>query len=308
MVDYQMQYREDCRTFLIRGSMHIVCNSMTHRVRIRRTSGTLDDRSNVMTHPNSPRFDPTKSKVPLIFPNVYGYGLELTLLDESKQLFDGKNLNVFRALDKNNTYEYYLQTYPVPHQYHRLKVGSNLEIEGIGKSNRNTLPFPSFDTPDTNNNRTVCRRQRKKKKCNETPFFPDDVDHGTACCLPMDLEGSQVMVGISHVKLSKKDQFWKKDEYSRYKSFMYDQFLSRFVAYDTKPPFDIVARSGLFCLGYANEDEGRSEVNGTPLAGRNTQYRLELFNETFDCPPIHFPSSFSEVVGDKSKLIIGYGE
>ena len=129
------------------------------------------------------------------------------------------------------------------------------------------------------------------------------------CCVPMTLGKNQsVMVGISHVKLSPLNPYWKRDKDGRYDTFMHDQFISSFVAYDIEPPFDIVARSGGFCLGAAEEHEGREDIGGNSLAGRNTKYRLELFNQTFNCPPIHFISAFSEVVGDKSKAIIGYGK
>jgi len=58
-------------------------------------------------------------------------------------------------------------------------------------------------------------------------------------------------------------------------------------------PFDIVARSGWFCLGFDN-------------GGANTQYTLNLFGE-YACPAIHFPSTFAEVVGNPDRAIIGYG-
>lgn len=32
-----------------------------------------------------------------------------------------------------------------------------------------------------------------------------------------------------------------------------------------------------------------------------------LFNETYDCPSIHFVSTLAEVAGDRNKAIIGYG-
>jgi len=180
-----------------------------------------------------------------------------------------------------------------------------------------SLPPPSFDTADTNVTRLQCNSTDERYNCDkvvdgiefkEVPFFPEGIDHGTACCVSMSLEKKQVMVEISHVKMSLKNKFWMLDKYKRFNHFLHGQYLSRFVAYDVKPPFDIVAISGFFCLGFANEDEGNSEINGSPFAGRNTQYRLGIFNDTFGCPSIHFPSAFSEVVGDQSKAIIGYGE
>jgi len=78
------------------------------------------------------------------------------------------------------------------------------------------------------------------------------------------------------------------------------------VAYNPLPPFETVARSGWFCLGFADaaESNGRS---GNSLAGKNLNARLDLFNQTYDCPIIHFASGFSEVVGNSSRAIISYG-
>jgi len=149
------------------------------------------------------------------------------------------------------------------------------------------------------------------------------------------------MVGISHQKLSLKDRFWLKDTKNRYVGFGIDRFVSRFVAYETIFPFRIVAISGWFCLGFASQiNEGPQQQqqqkrrndnnnhndnhydntkstfagllkntnnnnNNTTTININTQ--LDLFNVTYNCPIIHFISGFSEVVGNSSQAIIGYG-
>eukprot|EP00555_Chaetoceros_dichaeta_P000602 CAMPEP_0198277614 /NCGR_PEP_ID=MMETSP1447-20131203/65941_1 /TAXON_ID=420782 /ORGANISM="Chaetoceros dichaeta, Strain CCMP1751" /LENGTH=394 /DNA_ID=CAMNT_0043972645 /DNA_START=655 /DNA_END=1840 /DNA_ORIENTATION=+ len=328
---YKRQFREDCRTFLIRGDIQILCNSHIQRVRIRRTVGR-----DGITIPDDPVNNGTGNE--FRFENIYGDGLEVTLLHKSTGLVGGKNLNIFRSPvlpsdtdtvieNKEYSYNYYIQIFPIPHSYCRLthihEAGRNIKCDSkneYGAMPPASLPSPSFDTPDITATRSILNSMddtidlsvdmpqiNKLGRYQEVPFFHGSVDHGTACCVPMNLEGSQVMVGISHTKFSSKEPFWKNDKYKRYNHFIHDQFLSSFIAYDIKPPFDIVARSGLFCLGFANEDEGRSEINGSFFAGRNTQHRLELFNETFNCPQIHFPSAFTEVVGDQSKAIIGYG-
>jgi len=322
---YFQQFREDCRTFLVKGHLQIVCNSLVHNVRIRRTWGK-GSRASPKPPSNGTADD---YRVPYIYENMYGDGLEITLVDNSRKLHGGKNLNIFRSsvppLENTNavigqkeySYEYYLQIYPIPHVYNRLthiqRIGKNIIARPEFKGTSTTsLPLPSFDTADTNVTRWDCKHEVEKgTDCTdfeEVPFLPKGIEHGTSCCVSMDLEGSQVMVGIAHVKLSLRTKFWMRDKDKRYDHFPHDQFLSSFIAYNNKPPFDIVARSGLFCLEYANEDEGRSDIKGSALAGRNTQYRMDIFDDTFDCPSIHFASSFSEVVGDQTKAIIGYGK
>ncbi len=39
----------------------------------------------------------------------------------------------------------------------------------------------------------------------------------------------------------------------------------------------------------------------------NKQYKLDLFDATYACPIIHFPSTIAEFVGDSTKAIIGHG-
>jgi len=320
--DYVDQFREDCRTFLINRQIQILCNNKIHRVQIRRTG---DKGAQTIPDPGS-KGTGDDFRVPYIYENIHGDGLEVTLTQYSSNIHAAKNMNIFRSLvlppentdvvieNKEHSYDHYLQIWPIPHGYNRIRSiqnpKKNIQINpNFMTYSTASLPSLSFDTPDTTATRLECKNSDDDKisGCTEAPFFPEDIAHGTACCVSMDLEGSRVMVGIMHIKLSRQNPFWKKDKHERYNNFVHDQFLSGFVAYDTKPPFDIVARSGLFCLGFANEDEGLSDIKGSALAGQNTQYRLNLFNDTFDCPVIHFISAFSEVVGDQSKAIIGYG-
>jgi hypothetical protein len=207
-------------------------------------------------------------------------------------------------------------------------------------------PKPTFHTPDINHNITVCEDNRDgtaswNRNCTnpmDRSFFDINEDHGSACCvrvvlpiLPKNDEQQQgeqvqeVMVGISHQKLSIKNKFWLKDSQNRYESLISnDQFVSRFIAYDIHYPFRILAISGWFCLGFgtttgsSNTDDididndtdnqhQHQEQQKSTLAGHNMDIRLNLFNETYNCPIIHFISGFSEVVGNTSRAIIGYG-
>jgi len=219
------------------------------------------------------------------------------------------------------------------------------------------LPPPSFDGPDTLHTIITCRENEQPRtwitNCTGhskqiKSFFGDDKDHGTACCItvpwknttidnsnnPAD-DDTTVLVGISHTKTSAiKNPWWLRDIRNHYRNHAEDiyigpkRYLSRFVAYQSQPPFDIVARSGWFCLGFANnaDDEASSHDGINTLAGVNRQYRLDLFsnqssignnnnnnntlptnNDTYNCPMIHFATGITEFVGDPSKAIIAYG-
>lgn len=315
---YRRQFREDCRIFLLRGSIYWVCNEGMHQVKIVRSNTT------VVPEPND------TSRLPYTYPNIYGNGLQITLMGYHVKLAGGKNFQLFRSPASKTggdidtgTYDYYVQTYPVPHKYKRLNILDSTKTSIVhpkrlplfpkssnqDPSSESTMPVPpnAFDTPDVHHtvvHKIDCNTDTENATCTkEIAFFPHQ-DHGSACCVEMELQGKGVIVGISHAKFNPQKKYWKLDTLHRYDSFAKGQYVSRFLAYTVDPPFDIVAASGWFCLGFANPEES---VNGNSLAGLNTEARLDLFNETYSCPIIHFVSGFSEYVGDPTKAIIAYG-
>ena len=324
---YFRQFREDCRVFLIRGSIHLLCNDNILRVRLRRVTDKGGN-SGIDTAAFGTK---DENRVPYIYSNIHGNGLELTLLEIPRRL-EGKNLNMFRThtnlneSDANSNmskYDYYLQTYPLPHRFKQIHVpkhGDNLIFKHEEESTAG-LPPSSFATPDVNFKRTLCNVEdadtadnfkgfEEEDNCTnvgtkDVNFFPDD-EHGSACCLSIVLEGKDVLVGITHLKLDIRKPWHQRDIYKRYHNHPHRQFVSRFVAYQPNPPFDIVALGGHFCLGFASDEEGMRE-GGNSLAGRNMEHRLDLLNETYDCPNIHFISGLAEYVGDPTKVIISYG-
>ena len=68
----------------------------------------------------------------------------------------------------------------------------------------------------------------------------------------------------------------------------------------------IVARSGLFCLGFALSDEARQSDNEQVFGAANDA-KLEISGEVFNCPRIHFITGIAEKMGDDMKVIISYG-
>jgi len=310
---YWMQIVGDCRLFLLRGGIYALCNEKMLRLQIRRTtaSGSTARSKMAGTGPDE--------RLPYVYPNIYGDGLEVMLLFSRHRWagkdIGGKNFNVFSSpsTSGNSTgpRDYYLQVYPSqPHWYHRLNVPPNTveSLPGIYKQDEDyqwndTLPDPSFDTADVSRSLPTCDDDDVNNCTNPrmAPFWGDK-DRGSACCVALNLEGhGPVMVGINHSKFHQQHPGWSR--YGDVANHKINQYVSRFVAYQSQKPFGIVARSGWFCLGFADEDE----PGGNSLAGRNTRHRLELFNETYNCPYIHFVSGFSEVVGDPSKAIIAYG-
>jgi len=333
---YGMQNLDDCRVFLLRGILHFICNSIILKMRIVRNLNNKNHKiSNDGTHHTGRGL-----KTPFLYPNIHGDGLSVILLAEPINMRLGKNYQMFR-IPANTTqtkpnsfdtgyYNYYLQTLPLPHEYKQMNVSPdpNYSQDYFHKrmwqnseqsANASNIPPPSFPTLDQYHFITACDKNPiGRDECvNRTqdhvtyPFFTPDRDWGTACCVTVNLQlstpnldqsATTVLVGISHAKLSKRKPWWFQDLYGRYDDTGFDQYLSRFVAY-SQETLEIVARSGYFCLGFAST---HGEGDNT-LAGRNTQFNLRLFNESFACPVVHFISGFSEVVGDPEKAIISYG-
>jgi len=362
---YASQPMEDCRLFLLRGALFLLCNEELKRVRITRTAH--NDQRRPPLSQSGPHSSPpaTSSKLPYTYPNIHGDGLEVTVEAQIGNVGEGKNFNVFRTATASSNkitdgasvshvpplmqYEYYLQTHPAPHKYRRMNIGTDLTSWNVFRNASSphrswnapetapgALPRPTFDTPDARHNLTLCE-DPKALWCSHPrtlPFFEVREDHGTACCVRVtlppgalgggrrsrgggdaddadDAAGTEVLVGIAHQKLSQVTNFWLRDVHGRYRDFAYDQFVSRFVAYDvSRRPFAVVARSGWFCLGFAAAEEGSAALGdhrGSTLAGTNLHARLDLFNRTYACPGIHFASGFAEAADDRSRAVIGYG-
>jgi len=369
------QSREDCRIFLARQSVYVTCNDQIHRLSIQRrrtnSSRSREDNEDDDVVVNTTKYGTRDDhRIPYVYPNIYGRGLRITLRGYHGHLGKGKNFNVFKSLSSKNSNArvlatatetattllgrspvlstYYLQVYPIRHQYQQLRFPNEEEesafplhyddpimdaIHTAPPSNNDessSLPTPSFDTPDVNNTVLLCpKKDDPDNNCshpNEVPFFPSEGDHGGACCITLQLEseeGPSVLVGIAHQKTHRKS-FQMEDKYRRYNNAAKQRFVSRLVAYRSIPPFDIVRISGWFCLGFfgsSHNSTGGNNGNGkivegslggqqhhNTLAGLNTRYKLDLYNDTFDCPIIHYVSGFTDHADDpEKKAVIAYG-
>jgi len=276
----------------------MTCNDYLLKITIRRTKKGVEETKQEEYNTGKNRSFPYR------YPNIYGNGLDVVLHSLQQIRGGGKNLNIFRSPSKN---EHFLQIYPIPHKFARLSLVKETKQTPLLQSEQISplpIPAPSFDGPDSVNTIITCPENEEKgnkvwvTNCTNpktSPFFGNN-DHGTACCIGVILEGKQTNVGITHQKTKKiTSPWWTKDIREKYNDKIPGtRYLSRFVAYNVEPPFDIVKVSGWFCLGF---QEG----------GESLPYKLDLFNATYACPIIHFPSTVAEVVGDSTKAIIGYG-
>lgn len=134
-------------------------------------------------------------------------------------------------------------------------------------------------------------------------------DRGSYCCATIDHEGASYLLGVSHLK-------------TRYfngpapRNPVANQYFTRFYAMRSEPPYEVVAQSGKFCFGAhwghmkfhpLSDDEDRTYVPD-PYRNLTSTRRLELGNESYACPGIHFVSGMTDDATDpKNRLVIGYG-
>jgi hypothetical protein len=158
----------------------------------------------------------------------------------------------------------------------------------------------------------------------DAPF--KEAAHGGACCVlfsvnELNLGGSAnnhheaLLVGIGHTKVTWKPWYGKKNVPQEKKDRLpHTHYVSLFYAFDPYPPFEIRARSGYFCLGHVplsslGDDTLPPTEGGTfnPHSILTRNRMLQQNNVTFECPQMHFVSSFIEKADDSSKTVIGYG-
>jgi len=188
----------------------------------------------------------------------------------------------------------------------KVKTNGNLTISDIE-------PSPSFFTVDEH-------------------WFPGmrpafrKAGHGGACCVSLSREealaqGSHInlaaeswgehndylLVGLAHTSVVWRR--WYKDKLvpdSDKAMIPHTHYVSFFYAFEPRPPFNLRARSGYFCLGFAGDDGTEGGMfNSHSTLTKNR--KLSQHNETFSCGQIHFISSFIEKVGDSSQTVVGYG-
>ncbi|KAL7530880.1 hypothetical protein ACHAXR_003724 [Thalassiosira sp. AJA248-18] len=148
--------------------------------------------------------------------------------------------------------------------------------------------------------------------------------HGGACCVSfsvdeLNLGGTKnnhqesLLVGVAHTKVSWKPWYSKANTPQEKKDRVpHTHYVSFFYAFDPYPPFQIRARSGYFCLGHvplASGDKLPPTEGGTfnPHSILTRNRMLQQNKIAFDCPQVHYISSFIEKVADSSKTVIGYG-
>ena len=172
-----------------------------------------------------------------------------------------------------------------------------------------SIPLPSFRTIDE---QYYPKLMNNSADNGSASLFMND--RGSACCVKMvdPTNGKTVLVGISHPKTPYPGKKLPKDVET-------NTYLSRFFAFEPHYPYNIVARSGMFCFGYpTNEHDGGIDSTNdgrgdTYPSGTYKMAPLQFANITHNCPKIHFVTGIIDKVSiagaeDSTKrVIISYG-
>jgi len=240
------QYMQDCQLVAAPSNekkkkadqLILICNEYAMRVRLQRASV------------NSTTTTEKKNTDEIIhFKNTYGSGLQLTALKRPNVIImKGKNLHYFQQLNHSNDAQEimgpgYLEVWPGgPHEV----LPMNFENYPFAKMEPNSKPEDNPVQP-------IQATQLEEP----APTFTIDSkgltkpgplitrDSGSACCVSIRWKDNSnnerhLLLGFSHRKTKKTVR--KEAQYN---------YVSRVYAFEPTPPFNIVARSGFFCLGFA---------------------------------------------------------
>ena len=220
-----------------------------------------------------------------------------------KRAFCGKNFNYFvDDASTNNTSEAMVrvEVWPTgPHTVHsvdlnrRCKRGLDPNTKYIDSLSEVRPTFPTMeevDFPSLGGMESIFTRGR-----------------GSACCIRVPYPSANsnisrtVLVGIQHTKTpSQRNKILPPNVTSNH-------YLSSFYAFESEPPYNIIAKTGWFCLGFP-EDPNEDQRKDTSLLHRVTSWRkLVLGGRTYNCPRIHFLSGMTTKVNDPNAVILAYG-
>ena len=329
------QYMQDCQLIAVPSSstaerskadkLILICNNYAMEVRLERTSS-----SSSSPPPSSESINHNGAAI--LFTNTYGSGLQLTATTLPKAIVKGgKNLHYFQVTDEEREGTGFLDQ----GRSGRDVGGGYLEIWPGGP---HELMRIDFTDPSRNNVKALIKSKLPEPDASFLTVDGADSkqplivrDSGSACCTSIswrdesdddddddDVEGPserRLLLGFSH----------RKTRRGLGKANPPYNYVSRVYAFEPTPPFNIVARSGYFCLGFAlkkqqqqhhtqqkpyvHDNDEANESDNEQVWGAANEYKLTINDIIFEnCPAIHFVTGIAEKLGDEEHTaIISYG-
>ena len=215
-----------------------------------------------------------------ILPNEFGDGLRFSVLNVEASISNrGKNFNIIRGNKTNYFVEYHPLgphvAFPIHFEHHRKGFFHPVHKDKPSIVSTAQEPAATWLEPET---------------FRHYPFL--ERDRGSGCCVEISNDNTTVLIGISHTRTIDQGLIF------------HHQYVSRLYAMEPFPPFNIVAKTGFFCLGYGKSDENRGNVQ----VGFNEKLlQINKKGKKYKCPAISFVSSLSEHATNSSLAIISYG-
>jgi hypothetical protein len=257
---------EDYRLFTIQGIIYLSHMSLLLPIEVNITTTTPLDLS------------AAKRLIPSVNQNTTANRLQVSIpagkprtIPKMRRSMKGKN---FQYFDDTNG-ETWVEFWPTPHLTGKVQSTGDVPL-----------------VVQTNDNQTAFQPPRDSFAA---PRFSSTNDRGSACCvkierryLPQSLQEEYshleyLYMGISHTR-SKKD---KKKIY-----------MSRLYAFVPEFPFELVARSGLFCLGSGSMPQ--------PFRDLTLVQQMKLKRTEYDCPNFHYISGMTTSVTGND-VLVAYG-
>lgn len=282
------QFMQDCQIIPARSGerekstqLVLICNEYGTPIQLKLSSSTSSTPDE-----NEDNF--------ISFTNMYGNGLQLIAQQQPNMiLYAGKNLHYF-----SNNNQSFLEIWPGgPHEVAVIDFTKYPYVDREGMTGFEQIE--QIKALKTEPNATFITKTDVKLYNNRTMLIGRD--SGSTCCVKIKWKAHdsdkerELLLGFSHRKTMQNPKYYA---YS---------YVSRVYAFEPNAPFDIVARSGFFCLGFATDNEKNVSQN-EQVRGAADKHKLKLWQQVFvDCPRIHFVTGITEKYGDEETVIISYG-
>lgn len=285
------QYMQDCQIFPARSNngeksvqLILLCNEYGTpiQLKLRQSSST-----------SAKQLDEDKDQF-ISFTNMYGNELQLIFQQKPNMIiYSGKNLHYF-----TNNGQSFTELWPGgPHEIAALDFMKYPYVDRVGDAGFEQVEL--IKALKTEPNATFMTETDVHLFKNRAMLI--DRDSGSTCCVQINWkaddseEERELLLGFSHRKTL---PIPKRFQYS---------YVSRVYAFEPNPPFNIVARSGFFCLGFATDSEKKVSEN-EQVRGAANDHKMKLWKQKYEgCPRIHFVTGITEKVGDEETVIISYG-
>jgi hypothetical protein len=274
-----------------KDQLFMICNRFWMPVKITHRDYAVKNVKQKNTFSTRPEDDEQRFPY-LLFENLYGDGFQLTFLQKHHGIQNDKNTHLFETFNATSgKKKTFLELWPTnPHVLQEVQIPQD-------KSGRERAIFMPVINEEAGAKLTNNEDTGGFPLLNAVKDIIRQMESGSSCCINIQHEGKDLLLGLSHVRSKRGMEHTPKYQY-----------LSRLYAFDpiSNIPFEMEFKSDLFCLSYPSEDE-KMRSDNPALDVIDPPVITYLDHTTPECPAIHFVTGIIEKDGDESKVIVSYG-